>query len=218
MKVAIVHDDLMRRGGAEKVAKTISEMFPEAPIYTLAYQPELTYPEFKNKKVVTSRFQILARNEFLMKWLFFPFGLLAMKSMKLTGYDLVIMSTTYCAKYVNVEKGTKVVAYCYTPSRLAWNPGSYNVYLKSVGITRRIFNTVIKILQNIDRKSSQKIHSFVAMTQETKERLILAYNPINEITIINPAVELNNYSISDSEKVAIELSQDLNLIRKLIWL
>ncbi|MEQ8237616.1 MAG: glycosyltransferase [Cyclobacteriaceae bacterium] len=198
MKIAIVHDDLMRRGGAEKVALTISEMYPQAPIYTLAYRSELTYPEFKAKKIITSWFQIIARNELLMKWLFFPFGILAMRSIKLNGYDAVIMSTTYCAKYVRVGRGTTVFAYCYTPFRLAWNPNSYSVYKESNRVFRFFLDMVINTLKKVDLKASKKIDYFVAMTKDTKQRLIDAYNPIKHIPVINPAVELQHYSISET--------------------
>jgi len=34
MKVALIHDHLAQAGGAEKVLKALTEMFPEAPIYT----------------------------------------------------------------------------------------------------------------------------------------------------------------------------------------
>jgi len=37
MKVALVHDFLLKLGGAERVLKVFSEMYPEAPIYTLLY-------------------------------------------------------------------------------------------------------------------------------------------------------------------------------------
>jgi len=198
MKIAIVHDDLMRRGGAEKVALAISEMYPQAPIYTLAYRPQLTYPEFKNRTIITSWFQAIARNEFLMKWLFFPFGLLAMRSLKLNGYDIVIMSTTYCAKYVRVGSDTKIFAYCYTPFRLAWNPNSYSVYNQSNQVVRFVLNMVVNTLKKIDLKASKKIHYFLAMTKDTKQRLIDAYNPSQYIPVINPAVELKHYTISET--------------------
>jgi glycosyltransferase involved in cell wall biosynthesis len=196
MKIAIVHDDLMRRGGAEKVVLDISNLYPDAPIYTLAYKREFTYPEFKKKKIITSWFQAFARTEFLMKWLFFPFGLLAMRSLKLNGYDLVIMSTTYCAKYVRIAKGAMVVAYCYTPFRLAWNPDSYSVYRNTSGIKKGIFKLVVNSLRNFDKRMAKRVDYFIAMTSETRSRLIEAYSPDQKIPIINPSVSLGFYEIS----------------------
>ena len=45
MKIAIVHDDLMRRGGAEQVVLSMLKAFPNADLFTMCYKPELTYAE-----------------------------------------------------------------------------------------------------------------------------------------------------------------------------
>ena len=91
MKIAIVQDDLMRRGGAEQVALTFHRAFPEAPIYTLCYQPELTYPEFKSATIITSSYQRVVKTEQQMKRYFFPLGLMAMQQMKIEGFDVVLI-------------------------------------------------------------------------------------------------------------------------------
>ncbi|HEY5844898.1 MAG TPA: glycosyltransferase family 4 protein, partial [Mycobacterium sp.] len=54
-RVAIAHDYLTQRGGAEKVVLSMSRAFPDAPIYTLLYDRENTYPEFANRDVRVSR-------------------------------------------------------------------------------------------------------------------------------------------------------------------
>ena len=45
--VAIVHDYLTQRGGAERVVLAMHRAFPTAPIYTSLYEPDLTFPEFR---------------------------------------------------------------------------------------------------------------------------------------------------------------------------
>ncbi len=37
MKVALVHDDLVQWGGAEKVLLALSDLFPDSPIYTSVF-------------------------------------------------------------------------------------------------------------------------------------------------------------------------------------
>lgn len=199
MKVAFVHDDLMRRGGAENVLIALHQIFPEAPIYTLCYRPELTYPEFRSKKIITSWFQYIAFNEKIMKWLFYPIGVWAMKSLSIAEYDLVIISTTFGAKYVNVSGTAKVFAYCYTPFRLIWRPESYNVYSNSSGLGRKLFDLVIARLKKIDLRYAARIDYFFAMTQETKERIIEAYQPDQLVQIVNPPVNLDNFKVSSKE-------------------
>ena len=47
-RVAIAHDYLTQRGGAERVVLAMARAFPDAPIYTSLYDPERTFPEFKD--------------------------------------------------------------------------------------------------------------------------------------------------------------------------
>ena len=53
-EIAIAHDYLTQRGGAERVVLAMHKAFPEATIYTTLYDPEGTFPEFKDAKIVTS--------------------------------------------------------------------------------------------------------------------------------------------------------------------
>ena len=46
LRVAIVHDYLTQRGGAERVALAMLRCFPNATLYTTIYNPETTYAEF----------------------------------------------------------------------------------------------------------------------------------------------------------------------------
>lgn len=200
MKVAVVHDDFMRKGGAERVAKVIHDTFPDGPIYTLAFRPELTYPEISKKQIITSWFNKFSKNEKLMKYLFFPFGIFAMRSLKLKGFDLVIISSTYCAKYVRISKGTKVVTYCYTPFRLAWAPDSYQLYRNNFVLRNIVLKPIIKILKYVDFKAAQRTDYFIGMTKETSLRIKNAYKPKNQIHLIKPPVDLNNYKPSNIDK------------------
>ena len=52
--MAIAHDYLTQRGGAEKVVLAMSRAFPNAPIHTLLYDPANTYPEFADRDVRVS--------------------------------------------------------------------------------------------------------------------------------------------------------------------
>ncbi|MDQ1369926.1 MAG: hypothetical protein QOF20_2279, partial [Acidimicrobiaceae bacterium] len=38
-EIAIVHDYLTQRGGAERVVLSMMRMFPDAPLYTALYEP-----------------------------------------------------------------------------------------------------------------------------------------------------------------------------------
>ena len=44
--VAIVHDYLTQRGGAERVVLSMLKAFPQSPLYTSLYEPDLTEANF----------------------------------------------------------------------------------------------------------------------------------------------------------------------------
>ena len=67
MKVAIVHDELIRKGGAEQVTISMHKAFPEAPIFTSAYNKEQTYEYFSNCTIHTSWINKFVQNEKLLK-------------------------------------------------------------------------------------------------------------------------------------------------------
>lgn len=200
MRIAIVHDELMRRGGAEQVVRCFHKAFPDAPIYTLAYQPELTYPDFQECDVKTSWFQKIARNEKTLKKLFFPLGIWAMKQVDLREFDVILISSTYCAKYVKISPHALVITYCYTPFRLAWQPESYNEYVRAKGFKKVLYDMVVNILKKIDYKAAQRTDYYLAMTNETKERIVKAYNHHKEIKIIKPPVNIDRFYLSNKSK------------------
>ena len=200
MKIAIVHDDLMRRGGAEQVARCFHFAFPEAPIFTLAYDPESTYSDFKNSRVITSWFQKLAKDEIKMKKLFFPFGLLAMHQLDVTQFDVVLISSTFCAKYIKVSPGALVINYCHQPFRLAWYPESYAEYVQATGLKKKLLRSIISILQHYDYKAAQRTDYFIANTAETSIKIKEIYDFNKAIQVIYPPVSTKNFYITSNQK------------------
>ena len=196
MKVALVHDGLFCRGGGEKVLLLFMEAFPGAEIFTSIYNSEDTYPEFKKFKIHTSWFSKIAKNERQYKYRYFPLAIIAMRQLKMEKYDLVLMATTHCSKYVRFSKESAVIAYTFTPFRLAWMPESYSLYTDSGLIIKTILKPIIAVLKRIDRYYSQKIPHFIAMTEETRARLIEAYKPQNDLPVLNPPIDVSKYFVS----------------------
>ncbi|MDA9841120.1 glycosyltransferase [Candidatus Marinimicrobia bacterium] len=198
MKIALVHDGLFTRGGAERVLLNFQKAFPEAPIFTTVYHKNNTYPEFKDSKIITSWLQFIAVNELLYKLLFFPLGILAAKSLDLREYDVVLCSTTHCGKYIKTKESTLVINYCYTPFRLAWNPSSYNLS-KNI-LVKTFLNQILKILRSIDYKYAQRANYYIAMTEETSLRIKSCYEHKNHIEVINPSIDTKQFVKSKNLK------------------
>ncbi|GAB3641880.1 glycosyltransferase family 4 protein [Spirosoma arcticum] len=190
----------MCRAGGEQVALCFHKAFPEAPIYTQCYQPNLTFPEFQHCDVRTTWLQRIAKTDDVMKNLFFPLGVWAMQSHDLTEFDVVLMSGTHCAKYVKVRSDALVVSYSFTPFRLVWDPVSYAQYAEAGPARRKVFDGVLRYLRSVDFRFGQRPDYYVAMTEETSERLRKAYQVKNAIDIINPPVNTQNFYVSNKPK------------------
>lgn len=186
----------MCRAGGEQVALCFHKAFPKAPIYTLCYRPELTFPEFKSCDVRPSWLQGLAKTDNAMKALFFPLGIWAMQSQDLRAFDVVLMSGTHCAKYVRVRPDALVISYSFTPFRLAWNPSSYAQYAQAGPLKRALFDRVLGYLRRVDFRFGQRPNHFVAMTDETAERIRKAYGVKNGIELINPPVNAEKFYVA----------------------
>lgn len=116
--VAIVHDYLTQRGGAERVVLAMHRTFPDAPVYTTLYEPATTYPELRDVDVRTSwlsRVGVLRRHHRL------AFPLLAPTVSTWTvPADVVLCSSSGWAHGVRSE-GRRVV-YCHAPARWLHQP------------------------------------------------------------------------------------------------
>lgn len=200
MKIAIVQDELVRKGGAEQVVRYFSMAFPDAPIYTSAYQADGTFEYFKNCDVRSSWFQLFAKNEKLLKRFFFPFGVIAMKQLDVTGYDVVLLSSTQCAKYVKISKNSLVINYCHTPFRLAWRPESYAEYTSAGFVKKLLYNIVIHILKFIDFKAAQRTDIFLTNAEEVKLRIQSSYKTSKQIAVINPPVDCSQFVVNNTVK------------------
>jgi hypothetical protein len=142
MKVALIHDYIKEFGGAERVLKTLTEIFPEAPIYTaFCVKGSTAQKEFADKNIKESFLAPILKVGNLYSPLRFLIPLI-WGSFDLSDYDLVITSASwYVTRGFKIGKKTKVVCYCHTPPR--WLYG----YETSVGFTRylpvRIYAAIV---------------------------------------------------------------------------
>ncbi len=127
MKVAIVCDDLVQHGGAEKIIEAISEIFPDAPIYTsIATKNWKSHFSSKNRKVITSFMQKFPFASKLNRFYsVFYLHVLAIESFDFSQYDLVFSLSSRYAHFAITKPGTKHICYLNTPGRMFWEPFDY---------------------------------------------------------------------------------------------
>lgn len=180
-KVAIVHDYLTQTGGAELVALALAETFPEAPVYTSVYQPELTYPEFRNHDVRTTFLQrAIPKGKFRFAA---PFFGTAFAHLDLSEFDAVIVSSSGFAHHIHHPNA---FIYCHTPPHFIYDLANYtsNSFLKTAT------NIAMPVLRIPDQRAARRHAHYVANSQQTARRIEEVYG--KTVDVIYPPLNTSN--------------------------
>lgn len=193
MRIAIVHDYLMQYGGAEKVVEVLHGMYPEAPIYTSAYLPGRLPDSFRTMDIRTSFIQSLPflERSFKRYLMFYP---MAFKSFDLTGFDVVISSSSGFAKGVRTAPSTLHVCYCYAPARFLWDHQRYIDKEPLSGATKLILSMALKPLKMWDLQSNSGVKHFIAISKNIQEKIERIYRRSSDV--IYPPVAVSNLTAS----------------------
>lgn len=189
MRIALVHDDLMQWGGAERVLAALSEIFPEAPIYTSVFNQEnkLLQENFASKKIITSFIQNIPGWKSLYKALL-PLYSLAFEQFDFSDFDLVISHSTRFAKSIITKPGTKHICYCPTPPRFLWNFSGEK--------ENAILQPYLSLLRIYDQVAASRVDYWVANSENVQKRIKKVYK--SSAKVLYPFVDLEKFSSVES--------------------
>ncbi|SKA76592.1 Glycosyltransferase involved in cell wall bisynthesis [Caloramator quimbayensis] len=195
MKVAIVHEWFSGIGGSEKVVKVFHDIYPEAPVYVLIHDKHKMPEEYNNMDIRTSYLQkIPFANKIYQNLL--PFMPGAVERYDLSEYDLVLSSSTCCAKGVITKSDTLHICYCHTPMRYGWD--LYFDYLKGKNkFMQWIIASQMKNIRIWDRLSADKVDYFIANSNNVARRILKNYR--RESRVIYPPVDTDFYTPSNKD-------------------
>lgn len=166
-QIAITHDYLTQKGGAERVVLALHRMWPDAPIYTTFYDPEGTFPEFKDARIITSP---LNRVGLLRKDPRRALPLLPLASSLMHVKEPVaVVSTSGWAHGFRYDGATLV--YCHTPARWVYLLDDYLGEGGRNSIKGRIARVLRPGLQMWDRAAVRRRSRYVANSTVVKERI-----------------------------------------------
>lgn len=188
MRIAIVHDDLVQWGGAERVLLGISQIYPDAPIFTSVYNKENPLlAGFASKKIITSFLQDIPGWKFLYKTLL-PIYPIAFEQFDFSEFDLVISHTTRFAKSIITKPQTLHICYCHTPPRFLWHfSGEKNYGLGEILLTKlRIYDAV----------SARRPDYFLAGSKNAQGRIRKIYR--RDSKVVYPFVDLKRFKDTES--------------------
>lgn len=127
MKLALVCDDLIQSGGAERMFVHFTEAFPEADVYTsVASKKWLAFFEARQVKVHTSFLQNFPFSEALNRYYaVLLLHIFAFESFDFSAYDVVISTSARFAHHLITKPKTRHICYMHSPGRMFWEPASY---------------------------------------------------------------------------------------------
>lgn len=198
MRIALVHDYLIQYGGAEKVLEALCELFPEAPIYTILYDPALIAEKFSDRRIYASFLQHLPfvrkhHRSFLM---LMP---LAVEQFDLFSYNLVISDSASFAKGVITSPSAKHICYCHTSTRYLWDDSPN--YLKTSAfpsLIKKVIPYFLKYLRIWDYCAADRPDILIANSQLVQQRIKKYYR--KESLRAYPPVETEEFKISPTIK------------------
>lgn len=189
-KIAIIHDFLTYFGGAEQVLKSLHNLYPKAPIYTLLYDENKMRRFFPDAKIVPSFLNNLPGPLKRKKKLLLPLFSTATETFDLRDYDVVISSTSSFVKGVITKPKTVHVCYCHTPTRFLWD--WYYNYLdenRLLGLKKIFVIPLLHYLRLWDKYAAERVDCFISNSQNTRDRIKKYYN--RDSVIIYPPVDIS---------------------------
>ena len=196
----LVHDFFRCYAGSERVVGEILEVFPHADVFSLFdFLPEDQRGFLKGKTVHTSFLQKmpLARSRHRA---FLPLMPLAIESLDVSPYDLVISSSHLAAKGVITGPRQLHICYCHSPARFAWD--LQGQYLEQMGmgrgIRRAMARLVLHYFRGWDVRSANGVDLFLSNSQYVRRRIEKVYR--RDATTIYPPVDVERFRPSTTKE------------------
>jgi glycosyltransferase involved in cell wall biosynthesis len=201
MKIALVHDYLTQRGGAERVFELLCRYLPNADIFTSLYDAEKTIA-LSDRVVHTTSLQNIpgAKRHFR---LFAPLYYPAFRALDLQDYDLILSSTSSFAKASRKRSDAIHICFCHNVTRFLWDT---QIYLRGYREYQRlypIFSSVFQHLKKLDVEYAQEPDLYIANSTTVARRIQSIYG--KQAIVIN-------YPIDDSRFVFSDCKHDFYLV------
>lgn len=189
-RVALVHDFLLDIRGAERVFLELCRLWPEADLYTAIYDEQGTEGRFADRDVHTSYLQRLRPSARTFRALL-PLYPSAIESLDLSGYDLVVSSSSAWAHAVLCDERAIHVTYCHNPFRYAWNDRERTLARRDP-LTRTMLRGLFRRWRQWDWIAAQRSDRFVANSRTTQARIQAYFGRAS--TIVHPPVETERFA------------------------
>jgi len=191
VKLALVHDWLNQIGGAEDVLKTLVDLYPQRPVYTSIYAPEIMpdyYREWDIRTLWLDRLPGIYRHH----QPYLPIYPVGWGGLDLSEYDVILSNKSgFCH---GLQHGDSIhICYCLAPTRYVWQLDNY---VSREGFSKPIelaLRPLVNRLKRWDYNAAQRVTHFIAISTEIQERIKTYYD--RDSVIIYPPVETKRFEV-----------------------
>lgn len=197
LKVALVHDLFTQWGGGERVLKTFSEIFPDAPIYLIAYDKKLTDEFLPGKKIIASFMQNFPGMPKNFKY-YFPFMPRAIESFDFSDYNVVLSDSSAYAKGVVTLPRTKHICYLHTPTRYLTSDKENYIETAPIPfpiIGRPLVKALLRPIAKWDYEASKRPDYLICNSHYIAKRTEKYYGRKAD-SVIFPPVDMEEFNIA----------------------
>jgi glycosyltransferase involved in cell wall biosynthesis len=170
-RVAIAHDYLTQRGGAERVVLAMARAFPEARIHTTLYDPTGTYPDFAEHDIVTSplnRIGPVRRDHRLG----LPLLARAASRFKVDADVVLVSSSGWAHGFHNTGR---TLVYCYSPARWLYQTDTYLGGSPRRSATGLALLVLRPALRRWDARAASRNDRYLAISRVVRDRIASTY-------------------------------------------
>lgn len=195
MKLALVHDWLNQRGGAEDALECLVSFYPDCPLYTSIYAPDLMpgfYREWDIRTLWLDKLPGIHRHH----QPYLPLYPVGWGGLDLSEYGVVLSNKSGFCHGFRTGENTLHICYCLAPTRYVWQT---DLYLSRENLGRPVelaLRPVIAMLKRWDYAAAQRVHHFIAISTEIQQRIKSYYH--RDSTIIFPPVDTTRFQPSDA--------------------
>ncbi len=180
-------------------------MWPDADLFTAVYDEEGTEGRFAGRRVHSSFLQRLRPSAANFRALL-PLYPAAIESFDLSGYELVISSSSAWAHAVLCPERAVHVSYCHNPFRYAWNDRDRTLARRRDPVSRAVLRQTLARWRRWDRLAAQRTDRYLANSRTTQARIRAYFG--REAEVVYPPVDTGRFApgrVADHYLIVSEL-------------
>lgn len=195
MKIALVHDYLTQKGGAERVFEMLCQYFPNADIFTSLYDPQRSINLGKRIVKTTKLQKIPGATKYFR--LLAPFYFSAFRELDLQEYDLIISSSTSFAKAVRKRPDARHICFCHSATRFLWDTETYIQQYAQYRPFYPLLKPIFSSMQKRDLEYAEEPDLYIANAQASGKLIREVYK--KKTVIVNCPIDLKKFAFSDQK-------------------